>query len=223
VDEQTPQPGEDEVGGTRQRGSEGEAQGSTASNQGKAEPMPSTPGHKDPNAPLEPPSLEDMNVGSADPQLPRHPLATRSGLELHEPVTPAPADVGGPGSAPAEQRPAASTGSSTGRASGPEHPAETSEGTAHKAPGIQGSTGSDEVLETDVVSSAARMGPSAPARSRATARRATRRAWTCPRRRRRSAPARSTTWCRAPARRRTTADRPGARVHSDAGVHSPTC
>jgi hypothetical protein len=162
VDEQTPQPGEDEVGGTRQRGSEGEAQGSTASNQGKAEPMPSTPGHKDPNAPLEPPSLEDMNVGSADPQLPRHPLATRSGLELHEPVTPAPADVGGPGSAPAEQRPAASTGSSTGRASGPEHPAETSEGTAHKAPGIQGSTGSDEVLETDVVSSAARMGPSGP-------------------------------------------------------------
>ena len=162
MDEQTPQPGEDEVGGTRQRGPSGEAQGETASNQGKAEPMPTTPSHQDPNAPLEPPSLQDMNVGSADPQLPRHPLATRSGLELDEPVAAAPADVGGPGSAPAEQRPAASTGVSTGRASGPESPAETSEGTAHKAPGIQGETGHDEVVETDVVSSAARMGPSGP-------------------------------------------------------------
>lgn len=164
MDEQTPapQPGEDEVGGTRQRGPDGEGQGSIASNQGKAEPMPSTPGHRDPNAPLEPPLLEDMNVGSGDPQLPRHPHAARSGLEMEGLVAAAPADVGGPGAAPAEQRPAASTGSSTGRASGPEKPAESSEGTAHKAPGIQGSTGHDEVIETDVVSSAARMGPSGP-------------------------------------------------------------
>ena len=165
MDEQTPgqQHRDDEPGGTRQRGPGGEGQGSPASNQGKAEPMPTTPGHRDPNAPLEPPPLlEDMNIGAADPQLPRHPLAARSGLELDEPVAAAPADVGGAGSAPAEQRPAASTGVSTGRASGPEQPAETSEGTAHQAPGIQGSTGSDEVIETDVVSSAARMGPSGP-------------------------------------------------------------
>ena len=162
MDEQTPKPGEDEVGGTRQRGPGGEGQGSTASNQGKAEPMPATPGHPDPNAPLEPPKLEDMNVGSGDPQLPRHPLATRSGLQVDEPVAPAPADLGGDGTAPAEQRPAASTGVSTGRASGPEQPAESSEGVAHRAPGMVGSTGRDEAVETDVVSSAARMGPSGP-------------------------------------------------------------
>lgn len=50
-------------------------QASPDTNQGKAEPMPPTPGDPDPTAPVEPPSLEDMNVGAADPQSPSHPAA----------------------------------------------------------------------------------------------------------------------------------------------------
>jgi len=55
---------------TRQGG-----QGSPDTNQGKAEPVPPTPGDADPTAPVEPPTLEEMNVGGADPQRPNHPAA----------------------------------------------------------------------------------------------------------------------------------------------------
>lgn len=70
-------------------------QGSRAANQAKSEPMPSTSGHRDPNAALEPPLLEDMNVGAGDPQAPRHPAAAGSGLPLDvepEPRGATPAD-----------------------------------------------------------------------------------------------------------------------------------
>ncbi len=50
-------------------------QGSPDTNQATAEPMPATPGEPDPAAALEPPPLEDMNVGSADPQSPNHAAA----------------------------------------------------------------------------------------------------------------------------------------------------
>ncbi len=53
---------------TRQGG-----QGSPDTNQAKAEPMPAPPGDPDPAAPLEPPSLAEMNVAGADPQSPSHP------------------------------------------------------------------------------------------------------------------------------------------------------
>lgn len=132
--------------------------GSPVGNQGKAEPMPPTPGHADPDAPLEPPSLGEMNVGSGDPQLPRHPAAARSGLT---PATspPAPTGLGGPGTVPSEGRPQPSAGSSTGRGAGPDQPASSSAGTAHQAPGMVGHTGPDESVDTDVVASAARMSP----------------------------------------------------------------
>jgi hypothetical protein len=100
-----------------------------ATNQGKAEPIPPTPGHRDPTAPLEPPLLEDMNVGAADPQRPS--LAGSAPTEGTRPAGAAPAAAGGPGAAP----PAAS----------------------HRAPGLQGSASPAERLETDVDSSAAEM------------------------------------------------------------------
>lgn len=134
--------------------------GSPVGNQGKAEPMPTTPGHRDPNAPLEPPSLADMNVGATDPQSPRHPAAAGSGLALDVDPAAAPADLGGAGTVPSEDRPVPSAGSSTGRATGPELPVSASDGSSHRAPGLAGTTGPDEAVETDVVSSAARMGPS---------------------------------------------------------------
>lgn len=131
--------------------------GSPVGNQGKAEPMPATPGHPDPAAPLEPPSLASMNVGAADPQSPSHPAAAGHG----SPGTPgaAPTDLGGPGTVPSEDRPVVSVGSSTGRATGPEIPASSSIGTSHKAPGMLGTTGPDESVETDVEASAAQMVP----------------------------------------------------------------
>lgn len=138
----------------------GPGTGAPAANQAKAEPVPSTPGHREPTAPLEPPSLDEMTVGSADPQSPRHPAASGSDLGAATQVAAAPGGLGGPGSAPAEQRPAPDAGVSTGRSTGPENPVSTSDGSSHKAPGLIGETGDDEAVETDVVGSAARMGPS---------------------------------------------------------------
>lgn len=138
----------------------GPGTGAPAANQAKAEPMPPAPGHRDPAAPLEPPSLDEMTVGSADPQSPRHPAASGSDLAAATQVAAAPGELGGRGTAPAEQRPAPDAGVSTGRATGPENPVSTSRGSAHKAPGLTGETGPDEAVETDVVGSAARMGPS---------------------------------------------------------------
>jgi hypothetical protein len=37
--------------------------------------MPSSPDHRDPNAPLEPPTLDEMTVGASDPQRPSLPTA----------------------------------------------------------------------------------------------------------------------------------------------------
>jgi hypothetical protein len=133
--------------------------GSPVGNQGKAEPMPVTPGHPDPNAPLEPPPLAQMNVGADDPQTPRHPVAAGSALTTAAPA-PGPAQLGGAGTPPAEQRPGPSLGVSTGRSTGPENPDPVSTGNAHKAPGLVGATGPDEALETDVESGARRMSPS---------------------------------------------------------------
>lgn len=144
MSEQTPQqqPRDDQPGGestpldtegdgpvglqdrTRERGAGGDDKGSPATNQAKAEPMPATPGHPDPNAPLEPPSLAEMNVGSADPQSPSHPSA------------------GAPAAGRAQARPAASA---------------PVDGTAHRAPGLQGVPGADEAVETDVGAGAAAM------------------------------------------------------------------
>lgn len=149
---------------TRERGTGQDDTTAPGSNQAKTEPMPSTAGHRDPNAPLQPPLLEDMNVGVADPQSPSHPAAA------HPPAAtpaPGPGDLGGAGAAPSEERPLASAGSSTGRATGPENPVSSSAGSSHRAPGLEGRTGADEAVETDVASSAAHMtrdgAPSLPA------------------------------------------------------------
>lgn len=107
--------------------------GSPAANQGKREPMPVTPTQPDPNAPLTPPPLEDMNVGSADPQTPRHPAAAGSGLSVDGDVDP-----------------------------GPEHARQDTHGESHRVPGLMGRTGADEAVETDVDAGAAQMGPAGP-------------------------------------------------------------
>jgi hypothetical protein len=133
--------------------------GSPVGNQGKSEPMPATTGHPDPNAPLEPPLLAQMNVGADDPQTPRHPAAAGSALTPSAPA-PGPGALGGAGTAPGEQRPGPSLGVSTGRATGPQNPDSVRPGTSHKAPGVMGVTGPDEALETDVESGAGRMSPS---------------------------------------------------------------
>jgi hypothetical protein len=146
---------------TRERGTGDDDTSAPASNQGKAEPMPPSPAHADPNAPLAPPTLGEMNVGAADPQAPRHPAAAGSGLSLGAGAA-APTDLGGPGTVPADERPVPSAGSSTGRGTGPEQPVSSTPGTSHRAPGLQGSTGADEAVETDVVSGASRMGPAGP-------------------------------------------------------------
>lgn len=134
--------------------------GSPAGNQGKAEPMPPTPGHADPNAPLEAPSLGEMNVGAADPQTPRHPAAAHSQLTVPAPVRTPPTDLGGPGTVPSQDRPVVSAGSSTGRGSGPEVPVSSGGGSSGRAPGVLGHTGPDEAVETDMVAGALQMGPS---------------------------------------------------------------
>jgi hypothetical protein len=78
------------------------------------------------------PDLGEMNVGGADPQAPRHPDALLSQT------------------------------SSTGRAPGPEQPLQESTGTAHRAPGQQGSTPDGESVTSDTSAGAARMAPQAP-------------------------------------------------------------
>jgi hypothetical protein len=133
--------------------------GAPAANQAKAEPIAPTPGHRDPNAPLVPPVLEDMNVGTADPQSPSHPAA----------VVPSPPAAGAPaarldnaGSAPAAQRPASEPGTSTGRATGPEQPISGTPGLSHRAPGMQGATGPDESVESDLARGVREVAPDGP-------------------------------------------------------------
>jgi hypothetical protein len=129
--------------------------GSPATNQGKAEPIPPTPGHGDPAAPAaEPPTLAQMNVGAADPQAPSHPaVSTPPG-----PLTGAPPTaLGGPGAAPAESRPLTDPTTATGLDLGPEKPYQHTDGTSHRAPGMVGATGSGEAVDSDVHAGAARM------------------------------------------------------------------
>lgn len=146
MSEQTPeqQPRDDEPGGGStpsddagdgtvgledRTGRGGDTKGSPGANQAKAEPMPATPGHPDPSAPLEPPLLAEMNVGSADPQSPSHPAAAAA-------------------EGRADARAAASVPVG---------------GTAHRAPGLQGVTGADESVETDVGAAAAHLTPASGA------------------------------------------------------------
>jgi len=136
-------------------------QGSPDTNQAKAEPMSPTTEHPEPMAA---PDLDSMNVGGADPQAPRHPAALGSGPSATggyaaEPAGAAPTDLSGPGSPVEAQRPTVDGGASTGRAPGPEVPAQGTSGTSHRAPGLQGATPEGESVETDVQAGAARTGP----------------------------------------------------------------
>ena len=138
-------------------------QGSPDTNQAKAEPMDVTGTHSDP---LPVPSLDQMNVGAGNPQLPSHPDALRSGTSAtgayaHEPAGRQPTDLSGDGTTPDEQRPIVDTTTSTGRAPGPEQPVQVTSGEAHRAPGLVGTTPEGESIETDVQAGAARMGPQA--------------------------------------------------------------
>lgn len=138
-------------------------QGSPDTNQAKAEPMSPTGTH---SQPLAVPDLDDMNVGGADPQAPRHPDALRSGTSAtggyaHAPAGTLPTDLSGPGATPDATRPTVDPTTSTGRAPGPEVPLGSSTGSSHRAPGMQGETPDGESVETDVQAGAARMGPQA--------------------------------------------------------------
>lgn len=128
-------------------------QGSPDTNQARTEPMPATPGQADPNAVLEPPSLDEMNVGGADPQLSSHPL----GRPRDEPVATAPVGLADRGVAPADDRPAIDPDSTSKLPEGPERPAQSSAGTAQRAPGSLGV--SPDQQETDVQTGAANMRP----------------------------------------------------------------
>lgn len=136
-------------------------QASPDTNQAKAEPIPAAPGQPDPSAALEPPSLDEMNVGGGDPQSPSHPLARPRDL----PVATAPVPRVDPGVAPADDRPGIDLDSTTKLPEGPERPAQVTAGSAQRAPGSQGI--SPEQQETDVQTGAANMQPGAgPAASR---------------------------------------------------------
>ena len=138
-------------------------QASPDTNQGKAEPMPPTAGDADPDAPLAPPPLEDMNVGAADPQTPSHAAARDRDTSLAGGTV-----YAGPvnaGTDLVEQRPAVDPGASTGHPDGPERPQQVSAGTAQRQPGSLGV--SPEEQDTDLEAGAARMVPGAPPASSA--------------------------------------------------------
>jgi len=149
------------VGLEDRTGSGGQASPDT--NQGKAEPMPSTPGDPDPNAALPAPELGEMNIGANDPQLPSHPAARDRDVSLAGGTL-----YGGPvnaGVVPAEDRPVMDPDSTTKLPEGPERPVQQSAGTAQRQPGSLGV--SPEEQETDVDAGAARMVPGAPPASSA--------------------------------------------------------
>ena len=138
-------------------------EGSPGSNQAKAEPMDVTGTH---SQPLAPPDLDDMNVGGANPQAPRHPDALGSGPSgtgayAHESPGQQPTNLSGEGNEPDETRPQHDVTSSTGRAPGPEKPLQETTGTAHRVAGLDGTTPEGESVTTDVEAGAARMGPQA--------------------------------------------------------------
>jgi hypothetical protein len=132
--------------------------GSHAANQSKTEPMPPTTGHGDPDAAPEPvtveaPELDSMSVSVNDAQSPSHEAAGGHGDRGHSGVPALDTPVLS-GDTPANQRPTAHTGDSTGRADGPIRPVDDESGTAHRAPGSLGTTGPDEQIETDMERSA---------------------------------------------------------------------
>ena len=138
-------------------------QASPDTNQGKAEPMPATPGGADPNAAFPAPELGEMNIGADDPQLPSHPAARDRDVSLAGGTL-----YGGPtnaGVVPAHDRPTIDPDSTTKLPEGPERPLQASEGTAQRQPGSLGV--SPEEQQTDVDASAARMVPGAPPASSA--------------------------------------------------------
>lgn len=128
-----------------------QGQASPDTNQGKAEPIPPTPGEPDPAAPHAPPSLDEMNVGGGDPQRPSHPAA-----RLRDVPVPAPTPVRkDSGVTPYEERPLPDPASTTDLPEGPERPAQATAGTAQRAPGSLGISPGQQ--ETDVQTGAARM------------------------------------------------------------------
>jgi hypothetical protein len=138
-------------------------EGSPGSNQAKAEPVMDEGRSGDP---LAPPDLDSMNVGGADPQAPRHPDALRSGTSAtgayaHADPGQEPTGLSGSGTTPDRTRPAPDLTASTGRAPGPEQPLQTTSGTAHRAPGLDGTTPDGESVDSDTEAGAARMGPQA--------------------------------------------------------------
>ena len=138
-------------------------QGSPDTNQGKTEPLAPTTEHPEP---MGAPDLSSMNIGAADPQVPRHPAALGSstsatGGYAHEGAGTEPTRMSGPGTVPDHDRPGVDSTASTGRAPGPEQPLQTTSGTAQRAPGSLGDTPDGEAVTTDVDAGAARMGPAA--------------------------------------------------------------
>lgn len=138
-------------------------EGSPGSNQGRTEPMSPTGTHSEP---LAVPDLDDMNVGGADPQAPRHPDAAGSGPSgtgayAHEQAGQQPTGLSGEGTTPDRTRPAPDVTASTGRAPGPEQPRQDTSGTSHRVPGLDGSTPAGESVSSDTEAGAARMGPQA--------------------------------------------------------------
>lgn len=136
-------------------------EGSPGSNQSKTEPMSPTGTHSEPMAP---PTLDQMNIGTSDPQLPSHPAVSSgapSGSYSSAPAGTEPTGLSGPGETPDESRPVVDTTTSTGHAPGPEKPVQLSSGTSHRVPGLDGTTPDGESVESDVQAGAARMGPAA--------------------------------------------------------------
>lgn len=138
-------------------------QGSPGSNQARPEPVPDAGPDQDA---LTPPDLGSMNVGGADPQAPRHPDALRSGTSSTGAYAQAdpgrePTRLSGDGTTPDAARPEIDPTTSTGRAPGPEQPLQQTAGTAHRAPGLDGTTPEGESVDSDTAAGAARMGPEA--------------------------------------------------------------
>lgn len=140
-------------------------------NQGKAEPMPPTPGHPDPvgtephTDPPSVPELGDMSAGMALSQVASPPelvgrrrRTTAASSGTHAPVDVSPgragtdADRAGTGDA---EVPAGSTGT----AAGPGLVGSQTSGTARRANGQQGTTPEGEYLDSDLGLAAERMRP----------------------------------------------------------------
>ena len=139
-------------------------EGSPDTNQGKTEPINPTPGR---NAEaLAVPDLADMNAGAAGTaQAPSNAAAqplSPPGSYGGGDVGDAPRGLGGPGTAPDQDRPQIDSETSTGRAKGPQKPVQTTTGEAHRAGGLNGTTPEGESIETDTEAGATRMGAAPP-------------------------------------------------------------